>query len=65
MYSQKKELVSVRIPKELNKKFAEHVAPLGLSKNAFILNLINQELRNSTAISDSPNSDSRNFQKNL
>ena len=39
-----KELVSVRIPKELNQKLAEHVATMGLSKAAFILNLINKEL---------------------
>lgn len=43
----KKELVSVRIPKELNKKLTEHVAAMGLSKTAFILNLINKELANS------------------
>lgn len=40
----KKELVSVRIPKELNKKLAEHVATKGISKTAFILTLINNEL---------------------
>lgn len=45
MGSCKKELVSVRIPKELNKKFAKHVASMGISKTAFILNLINRELR--------------------
>jgi len=42
--SQRKELVSVRIPKELNKRLAEHVATIGISKTAFILNLINREL---------------------
>ena len=41
----RKEIVSVRLPIEINKKFAEHVAKLGLSKNAFILNLILQELK--------------------
>lgn len=46
MKSSKKELVSVRIPKELNKKFAEHVASMGLTKAAFILNIINKELAN-------------------
>lgn len=44
-----KELVSVRIPKELNKKLAKHVAAMGLSKAAFILNLINKELKKETA----------------
>ena len=39
-----KELVSVRLPKALNKKLAKHVKPMGLSKNAFILSLINREL---------------------
>lgn len=48
----KKELVSVRIPKELNKKLTEHVAAMGLSKTAFILNLINKELANSKKISN-------------
>ena len=42
----KKELVSVRIPEELNKKLTEHVTPLGISKNAFILGLIYRELKN-------------------
>lgn len=45
MNSNEKELISVRIPKELNRRFAKHVASLGISKTAFILNLINQELR--------------------
>lgn len=45
MSSSKKELVSVRIPKELNTRFAKHVASMGISKTAFILNLINKELR--------------------
>lgn len=44
MNTLKKELVSVRIPEPLNRKLAEHVAPLGMSKNAFILSLINKEL---------------------
>lgn len=51
MNSYKKELVSVRIPNHLNKKFTEYVALRGLSKNAFILNLIYAELaktKNST-----------------
>lgn len=40
----KKELVSVRIPTELNKKLAEHVAAKGISKTAFILTLIDKEI---------------------
>ena len=44
----KKELVSLRIPETLNKKLAEHVAALGISKNAFILGLIHKELFKST-----------------
>ena len=40
-----KQLVPVRLSVEINKKFTEHVAKLGLSKNAFILNLILQELK--------------------
>ena len=39
-----RQLVSVRLSAEMNKKFAEHVAKLGISKNAFIINLINKEL---------------------
>ena len=42
-----KELVSVRIPKDLNKKLADHVAKLGISKTAFILGLINREISKS------------------
>lgn len=41
-----KELVSVRIPKELNKKLSLYVKKMGISKNAFILTLINKELGN-------------------
>ncbi len=41
----KKELVSVRIPEALNKKLAEHVAKIGISKTSFILQLINKELQ--------------------
>lgn len=40
----KKELVSVRIPQQLNKRLAEYLEPKGVSKNAFILGLINREL---------------------
>ena len=41
---EKKELVSLRIPVNLNKKLEEYVAPMGLSKNAYILGLLNREL---------------------
>lgn len=44
-----RELVSVRIPKELNKKLAKHVAAMGLSKTAFIINLIYKELKKEAA----------------
>lgn len=40
-----KELVSVRIPIEMNKQLTEHVKQLGISKNAFILTLLNKELK--------------------
>ena len=39
-----KELVSVRIPKALNKRLAEYVAQIGMSKTALILKLIHDEL---------------------
>lgn len=39
-----KEMVSVRIPKEMNAKLEQHVKGLGISKNAFILMLISQVL---------------------
>ena len=40
----KKETVSVRLTPTTNKQLTEHVANLGISKNAFILNFINKEL---------------------
>lgn len=40
----RKELLSLRIPPELNRRLANHVKPMGLSKNAFILGLVNREL---------------------
>lgn len=46
MNSLKKELVSVRIPIELNKKFTNHVSALGISKTAFFLGLLHKELKN-------------------
>lgn len=42
----KKELITFRIPKDLNEKFSELVAKKGVSKNAFIIGLINRELEN-------------------
>lgn len=50
MNSQKRELVSIRIPVSLNRKLASHVSELGLSKNAFILNLVYEELKKKDAI---------------
>jgi predicted DNA-binding protein len=37
-------MVSVRIPEEMNGKLTELVNKLGITKNAFILSLINKEL---------------------
>lgn len=39
-----KEMVSVRIPKSMNQKLTEYVKVIGITKNAFILNLIKQEM---------------------
>lgn len=39
-----REMVSVRIPKEMNQKLAQHVEKIGITKNAFILSLVKQEL---------------------
>ena len=39
-----KERITVRLPAELNKKIGIHTEQLGISKNAFVLNLINKEL---------------------
>ncbi len=48
----RKELLSLRIPPELNRQLANHVKPMGLSKNAFILGLVNRELEQSTGATD-------------
>lgn len=42
--NQEKEMVSVRIPKNMNQKLTEYVKEIGITKNAFILSLINQEI---------------------
>lgn len=42
--NQEKEMVSVRIPKSMNQKLTTYVKQIGITKNAFILNLINQEI---------------------
>lgn len=39
-----KEMLSVRIPKEMNKQLSDYLKPLGITKNSFILNLIKIEL---------------------
>lgn len=41
----KKESLSIRIPTEINKKFTDYVEQLGMTKNAFILNLIHKEIK--------------------
>ncbi|WP_182185525.1 hypothetical protein [Pectinatus frisingensis] len=41
----KKELVSIRIPVDMNRRLSAHVKQLGISKNAFVLGLLNKELR--------------------
>ena len=51
----KKEMLSLRIPKELNQKLTERVTPMGISKCAFILNLIHKELRNNIPVSSATN----------
>ena len=39
-----KQMIPVRIPKELNGRLTEYLAPRGITKNSFILGLINREL---------------------
>ena len=39
-----RQTLTVRIPREQNKRLAEHVEKIGLTKAGLILNLINQEL---------------------
>lgn len=39
-----KEMISVRIPKEMNKKLTEYLKPIGITKNAFILSLLKKEI---------------------
>ena len=41
--NQEKEMVSVRIPKNMNQKLTEYVKKIGITKNAFILSLIKQQ----------------------
>lgn len=41
-----KQNLTIRIPPTLNKKLDKHVATMGLTKNAFILSLINQAIAN-------------------
>lgn len=43
----KRELVTLRIPASTNQKLASITRDLGISKNAFLLNLINKEIRKS------------------
>ena len=44
MTNKEKERITVRLPNELNKQLTEYLAPKGITKNAFILGLINKEL---------------------
>lgn len=39
-----KEMVSVRIPRDMNAKLTEYLKKIGITKNAFILSLIKKEL---------------------
>lgn len=39
-----KQMIPVRLPTALNNQLTEYLAPKGLSKNSFILGLINREL---------------------
>lgn len=39
-----KEMLSIRIPKQLNKEFTEYTNGIGISKNGLILLLIKREL---------------------
>lgn len=47
---QKKENLSIRIPVELNNKFTDYVSQLGVTKNAFILNLIHREMKKKNSL---------------
>lgn len=40
----RKNQMGLRIPQELNQRLEKHVGKIGISKNAFILNLIFNEL---------------------
>lgn len=39
-----KEMVSVRIPSEMNRVLTEYVRSIGITKNAFILSLLRREM---------------------
>jgi hypothetical protein len=45
----KKEMVSLRVPIEMNKRLSDHVRAIGSTKNSFILNLIDKALRGGKA----------------
>lgn len=40
-----KQMLSVRIPREMNKELDDYVAAIGASKNSFVLMLIAKELK--------------------
>ena len=54
----KKNNLTIRIPININKKFTKHVSKIGISKNAFILNLINKELNKTKGAIDDEKSHS-------
>ena len=43
----RKNQIGLRLPPELNQRLEKHVSRIGISKNAFILNLIFNELEKS------------------
>lgn len=39
-----KEMISVRIPKEMNERLTAYLKQIGVTKNSFILSLLKREL---------------------
>ncbi len=50
-----KEMVSVRIPKEMNERLTAYLKQIGVTKNSFILTLLKRELDKQQKISVSVN----------
>lgn len=42
----KKEMLSIRIPSSINKKFTEVVKEMGVTKSQFVLSYINEVIKN-------------------